>query len=481
MIFRKLQEKDAKVVAQIHVRSILTGFISKLNPVFVEFLYREIAKSKYAFCYVCEDESKVIGFICGGLDTKKLFRELILKKGVFLVIPLLRYIMDFGMPRKIVDNIFYPMKFKDKFPKAEILSVAVSGEAKGTGVGKIIMERAIQEFGRRGITSVKALTDCKNVASNKYYIKSGFDLVSKVKRHDHYLNVYVLEINNKDAEIIDSKKQNCESSVGFFGGNFFRWGTIYNADLIRHIIEVKTGQNIRVSSLYKILLFLLSSKVVRFVLSLFEFILGIILILPIPLYADIIKAAITYLPGTPWFFGNYLRGIYYSRKLKFMGKNVIFDQGVIILYPSNVVIDDFTWIDKNVILGSKSMLIGKRMHVAHNVMITGGGSFKAGNFAGISHSVSIVTSTETPANGWRASGPMAPFFQRRVSEKGVELGKDAFVGIGATILPGVKIEEGAVVGAGSLVKKNVPAWTVVFGVPAKRIGMRDKVKWCEPQ
>lgn len=44
----------------------------------------------------------------------------------------------------------------------------------------------------------------------------------------------------------------------------------------------------------------------------------------------------------------------------------------------------------------------------------------------------------------------------------------------ATVLPGVRIGEGAVVGAGSVVTKDVQPYTVVAGVPAKKIGERSK-------
>jgi acetyltransferase-like isoleucine patch superfamily enzyme len=45
----------------------------------------------------------------------------------------------------------------------------------------------------------------------------------------------------------------------------------------------------------------------------------------------------------------------------------------------------------------------------------------------------------------------------------------AHIGIGAIVLPGVTIGKGAVVGAGAVVVKNVPAYSVVIGVPAKVI------------
>ncbi len=51
----------------------------------------------------------------------------------------------------------------------------------------------------------------------------------------------------------------------------------------------------------------------------------------------------------------------------------------------------------------------------------------------------------------------------------VHIKKNAWIGAGATILPGVTIGENAVVAAGAVVSKDVPANTVVGGVPAKII------------
>lgn len=49
----------------------------------------------------------------------------------------------------------------------------------------------------------------------------------------------------------------------------------------------------------------------------------------------------------------------------------------------------------------------------------------------------------------------------------IHIGKGVMVGMESTIMPGVTIGDGAIVGAGSLVVKDVPAWTVAMGVPAK--------------
>ena len=56
----------------------------------------------------------------------------------------------------------------------------------------------------------------------------------------------------------------------------------------------------------------------------------------------------------------------------------------------------------------------------------------------------------------------------------ITIGDDVWIGAGAIVLRGVQIGHGAVVGAGSVVTKNVPDWAVVAGVPAKIIKYREE-------
>jgi UDP-2-acetamido-3-amino-2,3-dideoxy-glucuronate N-acetyltransferase len=57
----------------------------------------------------------------------------------------------------------------------------------------------------------------------------------------------------------------------------------------------------------------------------------------------------------------------------------------------------------------------------------------------------------------------------------------ASVGSNATILAGVTVGEGALVGAGAVVTKDVPAYAIVAGVPAKIIGtVKDAPGHVEP-
>lgn len=72
------------------------------------------------------------------------------------------------------------------------------------------------------------------------------------------------------------------------------------------------------------------------------------------------------------------------------------------------------------------------------------------------------------------------------SKGGVVIGNDVWIGFGSTILSGVKIGDGAVIAAKSVVTKDVPPYSIVGGLPAKVIKYRFsdekiekllKIKW----
>ncbi len=63
--------------------------------------------------------------------------------------------------------------------------------------------------------------------------------------------------------------------------------------------------------------------------------------------------------------------------------------------------------------------------------------------------------------------PLAPAERRGLILKPVRIRKNAWIGAGATILPGVTVGENAIVAAGAVVSKDVPPNTAVGGVPAK--------------
>lgn len=59
---------------------------------------------------------------------------------------------------------------------------------------------------------------------------------------------------------------------------------------------------------------------------------------------------------------------------------------------------------------------------------------------------------------------------------GIVIGDDSWLGVGVIVLDGVRIGEGAVIGAGSVVTKDVPDNAIAFGVPARVVKVRNDLK-----
>jgi acetyltransferase-like isoleucine patch superfamily enzyme len=74
-----------------------------------------------------------------------------------------------------------------------------------------------------------------------------------------------------------------------------------------------------------------------------------------------------------------------------------------------------------------------------------------------------------------------PVIQTDLVIKPVVVKEGADIGTGAVILPGVTVGQGALVGANSLVMKDVPRLAVVAGVPARLVGWRDGQPHLEPE
>src|SRR5262249_49063058 len=109
-----------------------------------------------------------------------------------------------------------------------------------------------------------------------------------------------------------------------------------------------------------------------------------------------------------------------------------------------------------------------------------------GNYVLISHLVDIHDGDTHPLDAELRRQHCIDLFERKhatdyasVPAVPVVIEDDVWIGFKSTILKGVTIGKGAVVGAGSVVTKNVPAYTLVAGNPARVLGRLDKEKNCE--
>jgi maltose O-acetyltransferase len=65
-----------------------------------------------------------------------------------------------------------------------------------------------------------------------------------------------------------------------------------------------------------------------------------------------------------------------------------------------------------------------------------------------------------------------PMKEQKHHSEPIFIGNDVWIGANVTILKGVRVEDGAVIGAGSVVTKNIPANAIAVGNPAKVVKYR---------
>jgi acetyltransferase-like isoleucine patch superfamily enzyme len=133
-------------------------------------------------------------------------------------------------------------------------------------------------------------------------------------------------------------------------------------------------------------------------------------------------------------------------------------------------IDDFVFIN-----GGDGVQIGRFNHIASFVSVVGGGRLITGDYVGIAAGARIITGTHHYGDGRRIS-PLIPADEQMVIRGVVDLRQDAFIGTNVIIHPNVTVGEGAIVGSGSLVLKDIEPWTINIGSPSRPVGTRPPVR-----
>jgi len=152
-----------------------------------------------------------------------------------------------------------------------------------------------------------------------------------------------------------------------------------------------------------------------------------------------------------------------------IGDNVIFEKNVIVFHPENITIGSNVYIGHNTILKGyykSEMIIGDHTWIGQSCFLHSGGGLTIGKAVGIAPMVKILTSVHKETE---LAKPVL-FNDLELNEVVIEDGCD--IGIGSIILPGVRVAEGSIVGAGAIVTKNVPPYCIVAGVPAQVIRER---------
>lgn len=110
--------------------------------------------------------------------------------------------------------------------------------------------------------------------------------------------------------------------------------------------------------------------------------------------------------------------------------------------------------------------VGRDSTLNDFMWINASGGIEIGEAVQIGSRVSLISDSH------EFSDPDVPVYRQGKKAAPIRIGDDVWIGINATILMGVSIGKGAVIGANALVNKDVPEYAIAAGVPARVIGSR---------
>ncbi|MEM9217436.1 MAG: acyltransferase [Cyanobacteria bacterium P01_F01_bin.150] len=217
------------------------------------------------------------------------------------------------------------------------------------------------------------------------------------------------------------------------------------------------------------------------------------------LYRKFTRLAATFLMlalgWVPLRLGFWVRQWGYPFILKAMGKSVRISTGVEFLNPDLISLGNDVLLDRDVRLRpmgeQTTVILGNgvqvdrgtdlKVHYASKGCITIGDNtiigpycFLSGESIQIGTQCLIAPQVGIFANNHEFSDPLRYIRQQGHSYKGIVIDDDCWIGTGAKILDGVHIGKGCVIGAGAVVSKSLPPYSIAVGIPAKIVGSRKQ-------
>ena len=185
--------------------------------------------------------------------------------------------------------------------------------------------------------------------------------------------------------------------------------------------------------------------------------------------------------------GIFFRNLFYPLLFKKVGKGVSFGKSVTIRHPhkisieDDVVIDDYCvldakglnnngiYISKNVFVGRGSILsckngdiiLEKNVNIGFNSEIFSGSKVVVGENTLISAYVYII------GGGHDYSRVDIPISEQEKPSHGINIERNCWIGAGVKVFDNVTIGEDTIIGAGAVVSKDIPAFSIAAGIPAR--------------
>jgi acetyltransferase-like isoleucine patch superfamily enzyme len=193
----------------------------------------------------------------------------------------------------------------------------------------------------------------------------------------------------------------------------------------------------------------------------------------IALILQILRCVRWHLPATDVRLAKGVR-LCNARKIKF-GHRVQIGFGAVVMAnkkPGSITIGDRTVIHDYVRITSNEgfVHIGSDCSIQTFCTISGLGGIRIGNGVRIAARSGIVAAQHV------IDRKDIPIHEQGMRSRGIQIDDDVWIGMNCSILDGVHIGKGAVIGAGAVVTKDIPPYAIAGGVPAKVIRFRTETE-----
>lgn len=179
-----------------------------------------------------------------------------------------------------------------------------------------------------------------------------------------------------------------------------------------------------------------------------------------------LEAWVRYCPGS---LGRALRRWWFGRKFARLGPKACFEEGVVVTGAANISIGGqfammrFGSLDAH----NGKLTIGDRSALNFNVCLSAAeGEIELGD------NVMVGPNSTFRASNHEFGDPDQPIFKQEHKKGRIVVENDVWIGAHVVVLPDVRIGAHSVVGAGSVVTKDVEPYSVVAGVPARLLSKR---------
>lgn len=194
------------------------------------------------------------------------------------------------------------------------------------------------------------------------------------------------------------------------------------------------------------------------------------------------------LGGMPGLLGLALRAFFYRFLFKQMGKNVVIGRNVTIRRPDRIRLGDGVVISDGVVLDAKGeygegIILEQGVFIGQGTILSmGGGTIhleeqaNVGSYCRIGtlgttrigRKVLLAANVYLIGGGHRSDRVDIPILdQSSMTRGGCDIGDGCWIGAFTGVLDGVKIGNDAIIGAHSLVTRDIPAFAVAHGIPAR--------------